>query len=102
MYAIINCSGKQEKVVAGDKLKVESLNQEVGSIVEFTVSLIGTDEGSIMIGSAVANSKVKAEVLFNGRGKKITVFTYKPKKNIRRKMGHRQAFTEILIKEIIV
>jgi len=101
MYAIINCSGKQEKVVVGDRVKVDTLNVEAGSTVEFTVSLIGTDDGKIVYGAAVKNSKVKAEVLYSGKGKKLTIFTYKAKKNVRRKMGHRQGYTEVQIKEIL-
>ncbi|MDR0855173.1 MAG: 50S ribosomal protein L21 [Christensenellaceae bacterium] len=100
MYAIINCSGKQEKVVVGDKLKIESITAGVGTIVEFTVALIGKEDG-IILGDAVQNSKVTAEVLYHGKGKKIVVYTYKAKKNVRRKKGHRQGYTEILIKDII-
>jgi large subunit ribosomal protein L21 len=86
MYAIIETGGKQYKVEQGNVLEVELLDTEVGKKIEFADILNG--------------AKVTAKVIEHGRGEKITVFKYKPKKNERKKMGHRQSYTKIQIEEI--
>ncbi len=83
MYAIIETGGKQYKVQAGDVVFIEKL--DVGVVV-------GTP--------TVAGATVTAKVLKNGKAKKITVFTYKPKKNEKRKLGHRQPYTKVEISAI--
>lgn len=97
MYAIIETGGKQYKVQAGDVVFIEKLNAEEESEYTFDkVIAVGSDDG-IKVGSAVAGATVSAKILKNGKGKKITVMTYKPKKNEKRKMGHRQPYTKVEI-----
>ncbi|MDR1831878.1 MAG: 50S ribosomal protein L21 [Fusobacteriaceae bacterium] len=101
MYAVIKTGGKQYKVAEGDVLKVEKLNAEIESTVELTdVLLIGGD-GAVTVGSpTVSGASVSAQVLSQGKGPKVINFKYKPKKASRRKIGHRQLFTEIKITAI--
>lgn len=100
MYAVIVTGGKQYKVSEGDVIYVEKLGSEEESEITFdTVLAVSTDKG-LKAGKDCAKSTVKAKVLKNGKGKKITVFTYKPKKNEKRKMGHRQPYTKVEITAI--
>ena len=100
MYAIIETGGKQFKVEQGDEIFAELLNAEADDVVELKVIALGGEDG-IKVGSDVENAKVMAKVVKNGKAKKITVFTYKPKKSSSRKMGHRQPYTKLSITEII-
>ena len=102
MYAIIETGGKQYKVQAGDSIFIEKLDVEADSEVIFDkVIAVGADDG-IKVGTPyVKGATVKAKAIKNGKAKKITVFTYKPKKNEKRKMGHRQPYTKVEIAEII-
>ncbi len=102
MYAIIETGGKQYKVEAGDSIFIEKLDVEADSEVIFDkVIAVGADDG-IKVGTPyVEGATVKAKAIKNGKAKKITVFTYKPKKNEKRKMGHRQPYTKVEIAEII-
>ena len=99
MYAIFENGSKQYKAGVGDIVKVEKLNAEIGSTVEFPV-ILTADEKSICAGAEVANVKVVAEVVSHGKEKKIIVFKYKAKKNERKKQGHRQPYTQIKITAI--
>ena len=101
MYAVIETGGKQYKVEAGQELFIEKLNVEADDTVTFDkVLAVGGDDG-IKVGSPyVDGASVEAKVVKNGKGKKITVFTYKPKKNEKRKMGHRQPYTKVSITDI--
>ena len=100
MYAIIVTGGKQYKVEAGDTLYIEKLDVEADSEITFdNVLAVGTDDG-IKVGADVANATVTAKAIKNGKAKKVTVFTYKPKKNAKRKMGHRQPYTKVEITAI--
>ena len=100
MFAIIQTGGKQYKVCAGDVVKVEKLELEVGSKVNFDV-LLTSDNGTIVAGNPiVANVTCVAEVVEHGKGDKVVVYKYKPKKNYRRKQGHRQPYTAVKILEI--
>ena len=95
MYAIIQTGGKQYKVEAGDEILVEKLDAEVNAEVEFDVLLVADDAG-VKIGTPVLDGvKAKAKVVEHGKGKKVIVFKYKPKKNIRTKRGHRQPYTMV-------
>ncbi len=96
MYAVIKTGGKQYRVEPGLKLRVEKLDTDVGSTVEFKPLLLKREDGSLEFNTG----KVIAEVVAHGKGKKLTVFKYKPKKNYKRWKGHRQLYTELLIKEI--
>ena len=101
MFAIIETGGKQYKVNEGDVVFIEKLDVNEGETVVFdSVKAISRD-GALKVGTPnVEGAKVTATVLKNGKGKKITVFTYKPKKNEKRKMGHRQPYTKVEITKI--
>jgi len=101
MYAIIETGGKQYKVQAGDSIYIEKLEVEADSEVIFDkVIAVGADDGIKVGAPYVKGATVKAKAIKNGKAKKITVFTYKPKKNEKRKMGHRQPYTKVEIAEI--
>lgn len=100
MYAIIATGGKQYKVENGSVLKVEKLEAEVGEKVKLEVLMLNKD-GVVTAGEAVKGAVAEAEVVFNGKGPKLHIFTYKAKKNVRKKRGHRQPYTEIKILDIL-
>ena len=100
MFAAIETGGKQYKVQNGDVIYVEKLAQEENSEVKFQVVALGGENG-LKIGTPyVEGASVTGKVLKNGKGKKITVFTYRPKKGSKRKMGHRQPYTKVEISAI--
>jgi len=100
MFAVIETGGKQYKVQNGDVIYVEKLAQEENSEVKFQVVALG-GENVLKIGTPyVEGASVTGKVLKNGKGKKITVFTYRPKKGSKRKMGHRQPYTKVEISAI--
>ena len=100
MFAVIETGGKQYKVQNGDVIYVEKLAQEENSEVKFHVVALGGENG-LKIGTPyVEGASVTGKVLKNGKGKKITVFTYRPKKGSKRKMGHRQPYTKVEISAI--
>ncbi len=101
MYAVVKTGGKQYKVAAGDTVRVEKLDVPVGGQVELDqVCLVAKDDGIVVDPQALAAAKVIAEVSGQGRRKKIRVFKYKRRKNYHRTYGHRQAYTELKIREI--
>lgn len=102
MYAIVETGGKQYRVAPGDKLKVEKLNAEVGSeVVLDKVLMVTDDSGKATIGTpVVSGARVIATVKAQDKHKKIIVFKYKSKVNYRRKTGHRQPFTQLVIDRI--
>lgn len=98
MYAIIETGGKQYRVQEGDILFIEKLNAEADAAITFDkVLAVGGDNGTTVGSPTVAGASVTAKVLKNGKAKKITVFTYRPKKGSKRKMGHRQPYTKVQI-----
>lgn len=97
MYAIIETGGKQYKVSEGDVIYAELLKVNADDTVDLKTIAVGTDDG-IKLGEGVA--KVTGKILKNGKGKKIRVFTYKPKKSSARCKGHRQPYTKIEITSI--
>lgn len=100
MYAVIETGGKQYKVEQDQIVFIEKLTAEANDVVTFDVVAVGTDDG-IKVGTPlVEGAKVTAEVLKNGKGKKIRVATYKPKKGEKRCLGHRQPYTQVQIKSI--
>ena len=100
MFAVIETGGKQYKVQNGDVIYVEKLAQEENSEVKFQVVALGGENG-LKIGTPyVEGASVTGKVLKNGKGKKITVFTYRPKKGSKRKMDHRQPYTKVEISAI--
>ncbi len=101
MYAIIVTGGKQYKVQEGDVVFVEKLEAEEGSEITFDTVLALSDESGFTVGApTVAGCKVTANVVKNGKGKKIHVLRYKSKKNEKKKMGHRQPYTKVQITKI--
>ena len=100
MYAVIVTGGKQYKVEEGDVLYIEKLAAEADEEVVFDKVLAVNTDAVFKAGKDCADALVKAKVIKNGKGKKITVFTYKPKKNEKRKMGHRQPYTKVEITAI--
>lgn len=101
MYAIIKTGGKQYKVAPGDTVKVETLEGDKGQVVELSEVLLVEKDGAVTVGAPrVSGAKVTAEVLRQGRGKKVLVFKHKRRKSYRKMNGHRQNFTELLVKEI--
>ena len=100
MYAIIETGGKQYRVQNGDVIYVEKLNAEVDEEVTFD-KVVAVSNRTLKVGKPyVKDAFVKGTVLKNGKGKKITVFTYKPKKDEKRKKGHRQPYTKVEITKI--
>jgi len=101
MYAIIETGGKQYRVKEGDLLRVEKLPVEVGETVVLDKVLALKDEKELRVGRPyLPEVKVIGKVEAQGKGEKIIVFKYKPKKNYRRKKGHRQPFTALRIERI--
>ena len=98
MYAIIETGGKQYKVSEGDIITVEKLGVEAGSEYTFENVLAVNNGEKLTVGTpVVAGASVVASVIGDGKAKKVTVFTYKPKKSSKRKMGHRQPYTKVEI-----
>ena len=102
MFAIIETGGKQYKVAQGDVINVELLTAEDESTLEIDKVVALFDGEKLTAGTPyVADAKVSCKVLGHGKGKKVIVFKYKAKKNVRVKNGHRQPFTKLQIEEII-
>jgi large subunit ribosomal protein L21 len=102
MYAVIKTGGKQYRVAANDTLAVEKLDGEAGATVEFTEVLMLGGEGDAKIGTPLlTGAKVTAEVVEQGRAKKVIAFKKRRRKNSRRKRGHRQELTTVRIKDIV-
>ena len=99
MYAVIETGGKQYQVREGDVIYVEKLEGE-GDYTFDKVIMVGKDSGVTVGDPYVSGASVKATLLKNGKAKKITVFTYKPKKHVKRKMGHRQPYSQVRIEAI--
>ncbi|UJF31994.1 50S ribosomal protein L21 [Paenibacillus hexagrammi] len=101
MYAIIETGGKQYKVQEGDVLYIEKLNAAEGDVVSFDrVLAVSKGEGLVVGAPLVSGAAVSAKVEKHGRGKKIIVYKYKPKKNYHKKQGHRQPYTRVVVEKI--
>ena len=101
MYAIIESCGRQYKVAEGDVVFFEKLEAEEGKKVTFDNVVLVSEEGKVQVGNPyVKGVKVEGKVVSHGKAKKIIVFKMKPKKNYRRKQGHRQPFTKVEITSI--
>ena len=103
MYAIIETCGKQYKVEQGDVVFFEKLEEEEGKKVTFDKVILVSENEKIQIGNPyVKDVKVEGKVVSHGKGKKIIVYKMKPKKNYRRKQGHRQPYTKVEITSISI
>jgi len=101
MYAIIETGGKQYRVSEGDILFIEKLPTDIGQTYEVDKVLAVENDGQLQIGTPVVEgAKVVLKVEKHGKDKKIIVFKYKAKKNYRRKKGHRQPFTRVVVEKI--
>lgn len=101
MYAVVVTGGKQYKVSEGDVIFVEKLEAEVDSKVEIKdVLAVGKEDGIVIGKPVVEGAKVVAKVAEQGKAKKVIVFKYKRKKDYRRKQGHRQPYTKLVIEKI--
>ena len=101
MYAIIKTGGKQYKVAEGEVIYVEKLDAEAGDAVTFDEVLAVVADGDVKVGKpVVAGAKVTGKVEAQGKEKKILVFKYKAKSNSRRRQGHRQPYTKVVIEKI--
>ena len=100
MYAVIETGGKQYKVEKDDVLFIEKLPVEADATVDFKVIAVCGDDGLKVGTPYVEGAAVKGKVLKNGKGKKINIRTYKPKKGEARRMGHRQPYTKVQIASI--
>lgn len=99
MYAVVETGGKQYRVQEGDVIQVEKLAVNEGEVVSLDLIALGKD-GKVFVGEELTNVKVNAKVVSHGKGKKVIVFKYKPKKDYRRKQGHRQPYTELVIETV--
>jgi large subunit ribosomal protein L21 len=98
MFAVIKTGGKQYRVAAGDKLKVEKLPGDVGSEVLLDQVLMVGEGAAIKVGAPlVAGAAVKATVVSHGKGDKVTIFKLRRRKHYKKSQGHRQQYTEIQI-----
>lgn len=101
MYAVIKTGGKQYRVAAGERLKIERIPGEVGAELVINEVLMVADGEKVSTGNPlISGASVKAKVLGHGRGEKIRIFKMKRRKNYRRTQGHRQDYTEISIESI--
>jgi len=102
MYAIIKSGGKQHRVKAGEHVRVELLPADVGSTVSLgEVLLVGTGEGVKVGAPLVSGAKVTATVVSHGRGDKVKIFKLRRRKHYQKTQGHRQAYTELRIDDIV-
>lgn len=101
MYAIVKTGGKQYKVAQGDVLFVEKLEANEGDVVTLDQVLSVAGENGLTVGSPVVEgATVTAKVVAQGKAKKVIVYKYKAKKDYRRKQGHRQPYTKLVIESI--
>lgn len=98
MYAVIKTGGKQYRVAAGDKLRVETLDADEGDTIRLDHVLMIGDGENLNVGTpTLAGASVEAKVLEHGRHKKINIVKFRRRKHYRRQMGHRQNYTQIEI-----
>ena len=101
MHAIIETGGKQYKVTEGDTLFIEKLEAEAGQAITFDKVLAILDGDKATFGAPVVEgASVAATVVKNGKGKKVRIFKYNPKKGYRKRQGHRQPYTKVEITKI--
>ena len=101
MYAVIETGGKQYRVAPGQTIDVDTLAGDIGADVEFDRVLAVSNDGGLSVGDAVKAARVRGKITAHGRGDKILVFKFKRKKQYKRTIGHRQAYTRVQVEEII-
>jgi large subunit ribosomal protein L21 len=100
-YAVIRTGGKQYRVAPGDLVRIERLDGDVGAAVEFTEVLLTGGDGAVRIGTPLIDgARVRAQIVEQGRARKVLIFKKKRRKNYRRRRGHRQAITTVRVMEI--
>jgi large subunit ribosomal protein L21 len=98
MYAVVKTGGKQYRVSAGEKLKIEQITADVGQEIVLAEVLLVADGESLKMGTPlVSGAQVKAKVLKHGRGDKVHIYKLRRRKHYRKSQGHRQNYTEIEI-----
>ena len=98
MYAVVKTGGKQYRVTAGEKLKIEQIPAEVGSEIVLDQVLLVADGEAVTVGTPLVNgAHIKAKVVSQGRGEKVLIFKMRRRKHYRKSQGHRQNYTEIEI-----
>ncbi len=103
MYAVIKAGGKQYRVDPGKEIKVEKLPGEVGASISFDQVIMTSDDGNVKVGKPfLDDTRVTGRITRQGKNKKILVFKYKRRKGYRKKIGHRQQFTQVVIDEIAI
>ncbi len=101
MYAIIEAGGRQYKVQPGQTVLVDKMDSEPGTVVDLTRVLMVSADGDVKVGRPlIEGARVVAEVVGHEKGDKIIVLKFKPKVRYRRKKGHRQQYTRLLVREI--
>jgi len=101
MYAVIETGGKQYRVTPGDRLLVDRVPGEAGDTVTFDRVLLVVDNDNILVGRPlVEGARVEGKIVRQTRGRKVIVFKFRPKQRYRRKRGHRQYYTEVLVEHI--
>ena len=101
MYAIIETGGKQVRVAEGDVIRTDLIDREVGTAVTFDRVVLGSNGNTVSVGAPmVSGASVSGTILRLAKDKKILVFKYKPKKRVRKLVGHRQRFAEVRIEKI--
>ena len=101
MYAVVKTGGKQYRVSAGEKLKVEQIPADVGAEIALDQVLLVADGEAVMLGTPlVAGATVKAKVIGHGRGDKVRIFKMRRRKHYQKRQGHRQNYTELQIVSI--
>jgi large subunit ribosomal protein L21 len=100
-YAVIRTGGKQYRVAPGDLVRIEHLEGDVGSAVEFGEVLLASADDAVRIGTPlVSGARVRGTIVAQGRDRKILIFKKKRRKNYRRRRGHRQSITTVRVTEI--
>ncbi len=103
MYAVVRTGGKQYRVQQGDVLRVEKIEADEGSAFTLEeVLMLGTDSGELLVGRPlVEGATVRVQVRRHGKGEKVTIIKLRRRKHYRRRRGHRQPFTEIVVDAIV-
>lgn len=102
MYAIVATGGKQYRVEPGQRLEIDKLDAAPGSTIDLSEVLLVADGENVTVGQpTVPGARVVAEVLREVKGKKIIVFKYKAKVRYRRKTGHRQRYSQVVVRDIV-